>query len=152
MLDSILETRITDKASAIGDSIAFVLAKDAKLGREVIAPKGAVGHGRITFLRKHDMNRYTGFLVGLELTHFEFGNTHLRIAATLENVPGVSMSAGARPGAAMQVLRQMSPAAYLPTGEHLPGNVLFKQGYSLVLDRGTRMYWRTAQVEAGDPE
>jgi hypothetical protein len=151
-LDSILETKITDKASAIGDSVTVVLAKDAKLGREVIAPKGAVGHGRITFLRKQDMNRYTGYMVGLELTHFEFGNTHLRVAATLENVPGVSMGPGARAGAAMQVLRQASPTTYLPAGEHLPGNVLFRQGYSLVLDRGTRMYWRTVKVESGDSE
>jgi hypothetical protein len=136
-LDLALETPIREETTAIGDPITMMLKKDVKQGGSVIAPKGAIGHGRVSFLRRQTIGRYTGYIVGLELLALEFENTRLRISADLEQISSAGI-----PSPAEQLFRQ-GAAASAETGQPIPPAAFFKQGYSLFIDKGTRMYWRT---------
>ena len=40
------------RASAIGDPVTAILKKPVKLGSGLVAPKGALVHGRVTHLRQ----------------------------------------------------------------------------------------------------
>lgn len=133
-LELSLETEITDKTSAVGDPIEFVLKKDAKAGKTIVAPKGAAAHGRITFLRRQNWGRQSGFLLGLDVTELEFDNTRVSIAAELEMIASASVTRGA-------------PSHFAVSFENQK-NLVFRAGYTLYLSRGTRMYWRTTEPPA----
>jgi hypothetical protein len=137
-LDLELVTPVSDKNSAVGDPITMVLKKDAKVRDGLVAPKGAVAHGRLTFLRKRNLGRASGYVVGMELTHIEFENTRMRMAAVLEYMPAAAMGRSAGPNAT----QLMAEGAF----DELAGSAFFRQGYSLNVDRGTRMYWRTTKL------
>jgi hypothetical protein len=143
-LDLELTTPLTEKASAVGDPITMLLKKDAKLRDLVIAPKGAIGHGRITFLRRHTLGRFSGYIVGLALTDLEFENTRMRVSAVLEELPAAALGRSA--ANAMFLFRDRSLEQFAP-GQTIAGSAFFRQGYSLLISRGTRMYWRTKKPE-----
>lgn len=135
-----LATVITDVNSAVGDPITATLNKPVKLGTDLVAPKGAVAHGRITFLRKQTFSRSSGFIIGLDFFEISWPNTLAKVHARLEDM-------------ASAVYRPNTPSAFgLPNSRahatalasvNIPGSVLVVQGYTLKLDRGLLMYWRT---------
>jgi hypothetical protein len=131
-----LMTPVNDKTSAVGDPITLVLRKDAKLRDLVVARKGAVAHGRLTFLRRQTLARASGYVVGMELTYLEFDNTRMRMSAVLEYMPAAAMGRAAGPNA-VQMMREGT--------FDVAGSTFFRQGYSLNVDRGMRMYWRTTK-------
>ena len=140
-----LITPLDDKTSAVGDPITLVLKKDSKLRDVVVAPKGAVAHGRLTFLRKQTFGRNSGYVVGMELTHLEFKNTRMRLAAVLEYMPAATMGRTAGPNA-IQLMREGALEQYSAPGSAIAGSAFFRQGYNLVVQRGTQMFWRTTKL------
>jgi hypothetical protein len=46
------------------------------------------------------------------------------------------------------VFREDALGDQLQSGQTTPHSALFKQGYSLLLGKGTRMYWRTVLLES----
>jgi hypothetical protein len=147
-LELALDTTLRDKSTAVGDPVTFVLKKDAKSGHSLIAPKGALAHGRVVFMRRQNIGRYSGFIIGLDLTELEYGNSRVRLAARLEMVPNGAASTAAGPwNAQMFVLRDDVLAQYVQDRQAAPQGALFKPGYSLLLDKGFRMYWRTVAFE-----
>jgi hypothetical protein len=151
-LDVALETPITGKTSAIGDPITVVLKRDARVGASVIAPKGAIGHGRITFLRQHTFGRRSGYLVGLELSGLEFDNTRVRMSAVLEHIMQASASTIGTSGSNVTYVFDNQELAQGKPGEPVAGSILFSPGYSLLISRGTRMYWRTTKMPTKETE
>jgi hypothetical protein len=121
-----------------------VLRKAAKLRDAIVAPKGAVAHGRLTFLRKQNFGRASGYIVGMELTHLEFEGTRMRLSAVLEYMPAAAIGRAAGPNA-VQLLRDGALDEFGTPGTSIAGSAFFRQGYSLIVDRGLRMYWRTVK-------
>jgi hypothetical protein len=139
-----LVTPIDDKASAIGDPITLLLKKDSKFRDRVVAPKGTIAHGRLTFLRKQTFGRYSGYLVAMELTHLEFENKRMRMAAVLEYMPAATMGRAASPNAIQLI--QEEGLKFAAPGATIAGSAFFRQGYNLSIRRGTQMYWRTTKL------
>ncbi len=129
-LDVALDTPISGTESAIGDPVTAVLKGNVKIGVGLVAPKGALLHGRITFLRKQQLPRGSGYAVGLQFHDLTWDNTRMKLHAKLESVP-IFEQLGRR-GAGPQY-----------ADPSIPGSVFFVGGYTLRLDRGLRMFWQT---------
>jgi hypothetical protein len=139
-LDIALETAIRGSGAAVGDPVKAVLKNDIKLPDGTKVAKGALVHGRVTFLRSSNAGRASGFTIGLELHEIESDSLRMRISAMLEHMPSAS--------------RTLTPSTryyvYPPemaAETTAPGSFFYAQGYTLVLDRGLRMYWRTKAIE-----
>ena len=144
-LDIELLTPVSHTNAAVGDPVTAVLKKAVKLAPDVRAPKGALVHGRITMLRRQDTMR-PGFVVALQFFEIEFGNTRASLNARLESIaaaPTLYSTSPSSSGWGHGSRLRVQPAP------NVPGSVFFAQGYTLRLDRGFRMLWRT---EAPDPE
>jgi hypothetical protein len=139
-LEVMLDTPLADESSAIGDPVTAILKKPVKLGSGLVAPKGAVLHGRITDLRK-SQTQMAGWAVGL--TFFEMGwqNTHAQLRARLLETPTLSMRASISSqyrAALREIARQ--------------NGIFFVPGVRLKVPRGFLMYWETEPLEAEDKQ
>ena len=135
-LDLALESTISGEESAIGDPVTAVLKNNVKIGSGLVAPKGALLHGRITFLRKQSLQRSNGFAVGLQFHEMTWGNTHMKLHAKLDSVPLFDRT------------NLRSFGSQYAADVDIPGSVFFVGGYTLKLDRGMRMFWHTVAAPA----
>jgi hypothetical protein len=139
-LQLMLDTPIASDSSAVGDPVTAILQKPVKKNGTVFAPKGALVHGRITTLRRENLDR-AYHVVGLEFFEMEFPGTKGPLRAELEQV----ISAGgiiSFPGPPRFGSVRMNPAAAVAR-LNLPGSVFFVRGDNFKLARGLHMFWRT---------
>jgi hypothetical protein len=135
-----LETPIRSGVTAVGDPVSFILKKDLKRDGVIYFEKGAVVHGRITLLRKHQMLG-EGWAIGIQLHEIQSPVKHAVIqAARIEGVSAIDFNAGLRSSAGSPRQRVVEA---LPRA---PGSVFFVRGTTLVLARGTPMFWRTERI------
>jgi hypothetical protein len=139
-LDLALETSLSADKSAVGDPVTAVLKKPLKIGNEVVAPKGAMVHGRITALRQQNKAR-PSYVVGLEFFELETPEIKARLRAKLELMaaaPGFLTTLENSPvsGRYAEVLKSELKGTAIE-------NVFFVRGNNFHLTRGLRMVWRT---------
>jgi hypothetical protein len=137
-LELALETPVADGQTAVGDPVTAILKRPVKLGSGLVAPKGALVHGRMTHLRRQQTSR-PGWAIGMTFFEMEWPGTHAQLRASLEDLPTVSMLASTNAEYRM-LLRQI---AYQEGLFLLPG-------YRLTVPRGFLMIWRTQPLQAED--
>jgi hypothetical protein len=141
MLEVSLDTPIASASSAVGDPIAATVQRAAKSNGAVIVPKGAVLHGRITLLRRQNIER-GAYALGLDFSDFEFPGAKGTLHVELDQVaasPGIFGTPGSTRFGPYWHLNN----ATAPVKLESPGSVFFVRGDSFRLARGLRMYWRT---------
>jgi hypothetical protein len=136
-----LDTPIASETSAVGDPITAILQKDVKKSGILVAPKGALVHGRITTLR-HQSGDRGYFIVGLEFFEIQFPGAKGPLRAELDQIVSVggsiSSSSPTRFGS-----RTRATAGLAEAKLNLPGSVFFVRGDKFTLARGLYMFWRT---------
>ena len=137
-LELALETPVIDGETAVGDPITAILKRSVKLGSGLIAPKGALAHGRVTHLRRRQTGR-PGWAIGMTFSEMEWPGTRAQFRATLEDMPSVSMLAGSN-AEYRALLRQV-------VNEE---GIFLLPGYRLTVPRGFLMTWRTQTFQAED--
>jgi hypothetical protein len=137
-LELALETPIVDGQTAVGDPVTAILKRSVKLGSGLVAPKGALVHGRMTHLRRQQTSR-PGWAIGMTFFEMEWPGTRAQLRATLEDMPSVSMLASSNADYRM-LLRQI---AYQE-------GIFLLPGYRLTVPRGFLMTWRTQPLQAED--
>lgn len=146
-----LQTVVDSEKSSVGDLIQAKVSEEVKQEQKVLAPRGALLTGRLRRLER--VSRLPGyFVVGLEFSQLEFGNTRGRFFARLEET-------GALPGATRQLSSARIEARALPYGGRvetmtrqlivdveLPGvGTVYIQESKFKLPRGFRMVWKTIE-------
>jgi hypothetical protein len=139
-LEVALDTPIEEEHSAIGDHVLAILKRPVKLGSGLVAPKGALVHGRVTHLRQQQ-NRLAGWAVGLTFFEMEWQNTRAELRAKLLDTPALSMRAA--------VSSQYRVAVDDAAREN---GIFFVPGARLRVPRGLLMYWETEPLEAEDKQ
>ena len=145
LLEVALETPIASATSATGDPVTAVLRKAVKKSGAVIAPKGALLHGRITTLRRENGPRSAYYVVGLEFFEMEFPGAKGAIQTELDQIVAAG-GAISGPGATRFGAHVRMNAGMAQIGQaklDLPGSVFFIGGDSFKLARGLLMFWRT---------
>ena len=145
LLEVSLETPIASETSATGDPVTGVLRKAVKKNGAVIAPKGALLHGRITTLRRENGPRSTYHIVGLEFFELEFPGARGAIRTELDQIVAAG-GAISGPGSTQFGANMRMNAGMAQIGQaklDLPGSVFFVGGDNFKLVRGLLMYWRT---------
>ena len=137
-LEIAIETPITEGQSAVGDPVTAILRKSVKLGSGLIAPKGALVHGRLTHLRRQQTSR-PAWVVGMTFFEIEWPDTRASLRAKLESAPALSLLADRSPEYRM-IHRQAVAEA---------GVIIVPDGRSLV-PRGFQMVWRTEPFQTED--
>lgn len=142
LLEVALETPIASATSATGDPVTAVLRKTVKKSGAVIAPKGALLHGRITTLRRENGPRSAYYIVGLEFFEVEFpgakGATRMELDQIVSAGGAISAPGSTRFGTNVR----MNTGIGQPKLD-LPGSVFFVRGDNFKLARGLLMFWRT---------
>ena len=145
VLEVALETPIASATSATGDPVTAVLRKAVKKSGAVIAPKGALLHGRITTLRRENGQRSAYYIVGLEFFELEFPGAKGAIRTELDQIVAaggaISGPGATRFGANVRMNAGMAQIG--PAKLDLPGSVFFIGGDNFKLARGLLMFWRT---------
>jgi hypothetical protein len=137
-LEVVLETPVSQTDSAVGDPVTAILKKPVKLGSGLVAPKGALLHGRITLLRRQQ-SREPGWIVGLTFFEMEWQNTRGRLQAKLERAPTLSMLTMSSARTSALVDGMLEQGLFF-----LPGR--------LSMHRGFLMVWRTEPLPAEDKQ
>ncbi len=122
----------------MGDPVTAILKRSVKLGSGLVAPKGALVHGRMTHLRRQQSSR-PGWAIGMTFFEMEWPGTRAKLRAALEDMPSVSMLAATNSDYRM-LLRQI---AYQE-------GIFLLPGYRLTVPRGFLMIWRTQPLQAED--
>ena len=147
-----LETEIDSEKSAVGDLIQARVLKDVKQQDRLMVPRGAMLTGRIRSLGRHpDYPEY--FVVGLEFSEVEFGNSRGRFLAQMENrqaFPGatrqLSFSRTTVSGTVLGDGRSETTRNTTRTTVELPGvGLFFIEASRVRLPRGFRLVWRTTE-------
>ena len=118
----------------MGDPFTMRLQKDLKRGDEILVPKGALLHGRVTLFRPQN-TAPASYAIGVRVGEIEFKGAKGKARLVLEHV--VAMNALPR--------GVMSAVATI-------GNVFFMKGPNFNLNRGVRMLWRSEDVNAEDKQ
>ncbi len=142
LLEVSLDTPIASGTSATGDPVTGVLRKAVKKNGTVIAPKGALLHGRITALRRENGPRSAYHIVGLEFFELEFPGAKGAIHTELDQVVAAG-GAITGPGATRFGPNMRMNAGLGVPKLDLPGSVFFVGGDNFKLARGLLMFWRT---------
>jgi hypothetical protein len=140
-LEMMLDTPLGSELSAVGDPVSAILTKPVKKNGTTIAPKGAFVHGRITTLRRQNLDRGY-YIVGLEFFEIEFPGAKGTLRAELDQV----ISAGgliSTPGSTRFGSNARSNPGLAISRLNLPGSVFFVRGDSFKIARGLHMFWRT---------
>ena len=137
-LELALETPVVEGQTAVGDPVTAILKGSVKLGSGLVAPKGALVHGRMTHLRRQQSSR-PGWAIGMTFFEMEWPGTRAKLRAALEDMPSVSMLAATNSDYRM-LLRQI---AYQE-------GIFLLPGYRLTVPRGFLMIWRTQPLQAED--
>jgi len=92
--------------AAVGDQVRAVLRADLKNRRQLLAPKGGIGRGRIVRL-----DRYPGyFVLQIEFQDLEWPGGHARLKLSFDQVAFASrLITRAQPGGEMVISRQAGP-------------------------------------------
>ncbi len=141
-LEISLDTPIASGTSATGDPVTAILQKAVKKSGNIVAPKGALLHGRITSLRHQNAERGGYFILGLEFFEMEFPGAKGSLRAELDQV----LSAGgviSGPGSTRFGANVRMNTGLNEPRLNLPGSVFFVKGDSFKLARGLHMFWRT---------
>ncbi|HYZ83051.1 MAG TPA: hypothetical protein VE621_01535 [Bryobacteraceae bacterium] len=141
-LDMQLETPIDSEKSAVGDPVTAFVTRPVKHRGEVLIPKGAIVHGRLTQIRRQQ-SVASGWSVSLRFFEIEHGNARGPIAADLERLAMNNVVIPAKDGLLLNPRRRI----FVATDPSLGGTALVKNN-PMRLPRGLRMFWRTLPVEA----
>jgi hypothetical protein len=149
-LDIALDTPIRIPSAAVGDPVTAVLKNHVKAQSGRAIPKGALVHGRITFLRPYDFARQSGWAIGLHFHAVEFEAMRGRIRSELMQIATASPIISMHPFTGN--LRAVQPT--LDLGGAASGSVFYVRSTKVTLDRGLRMFWLTkaGQSETEDDE
>jgi hypothetical protein len=145
-LEMVLQTPIKPPNSAVGDPVTAILTKAAKKDGNVLIPKGALVHGRITLLRKQNASRPLQ-VIGLQFTELEAGNLRAQLSVDLTDVYGIGdliTLPGRRKDSASWLMTDLNATTF--------GSVLFVKGNNWQLPRGLRMSWRTVARKTEDKQ
>ncbi|HYP04625.1 MAG TPA: hypothetical protein VER03_00185 [Bryobacteraceae bacterium] len=132
-LRAALETPITSGVSAVGDPVTAILKKEVKLGSGLVAPKGALVHGRVIALRRY--TQPNGWIVGFDFFELEWENFRARVRAELADAPAAQV--------ALNTLGSIR-APLVKTDEQ---GAFFVQGDKLTFRRGLPLEFRTQPVQ-----
>jgi len=139
-----LATEIAE-TDAIGKMIEARVAADVVQKRTVVAPAGAVVHGRLRRLERHsDFGKY--FVVGLEFTDIELPGGPVRFYATLQDIAEkgriqLMLRKGVRPKPG-EIWRDEE--MYLPYVAGVAS--FFVKGERLDLPKNLRTIWKTREA------
>jgi len=142
LLEVGLETPISSGDSATGDPVTAVLRKAVKKSGTVVAPKGALLHGRITTLRRENGPRSAYYVLGLEFFEIEFPGGKGALRAELDQIVAAGSSISAPGSTRFGTNVRMNAGLGQPRLD-LPGSVFFVGGDNFKLARGLLMFWRT---------
>ncbi|MEO8128779.1 MAG: hypothetical protein ABJF23_21540 [Bryobacteraceae bacterium] len=142
MLEVSLETPIASGDSATGDPVTAVLRRAVKKSGSVVAPKGALLHGRITTLRRENGPRSAYYIVGLEFFEIEFPGGKGALHAELDQIVAAGSSISGPGSTRFGTNVRMNNSLGQPKLD-LPGSVFFVGGDNFKLARGLLMFWRT---------
>jgi hypothetical protein len=135
LLDTALDGPIDSANAAAGDEITATLRSAVKKNKQVLVPKGAVLHGRITRLAKRDAT----FLVSVDFQELTFEHSRATLKVTLSEVGPILGMRNPRLG------RLPSAGAEYGIVENDPsGPTFFVRAGRLLLPRGTRLVFETA--------
>jgi len=130
LLDVALESPIEQGRAAVGDPITAILKKPVTFGDGLSAPKGAVLHGRITFLRH--LQGATGWVVGLTFVEMEWKDTRAKLQVKLAVIPSL-----------LQLTSRSPRYRALVAQTALEPDMFIVPEPRLSLTRGFAMQWRT---------
>jgi hypothetical protein len=149
-----LETEVNSTRAAIGDLLTAKLTADVPAGPGLTIPRGAIVRGRLRLLDRGSVP-VQHFVIGVEFSEIEFGNTRALFFARLETPPDIfglelfldrSSARKTRRlgGGNVQEIRVTTTDAEQWRLMELPGiGMFFMKGTAFRLPAGTRMSWRT---------
>lgn len=156
-LDLRLESELDSSSTGIGQLLTARLASDAVYKKQVLIPAGATVKGRVRRLeRSSEMKAH--FIIGLEFSTIEHGDTRARFYGLLDSVqPVAGLSRTLRASssksklfsstATLQGFTWESHAADTMNLQELPGvGSFFMEGTEFKLPRGLKMTWRTVAM------
>jgi hypothetical protein len=149
LLETATETPIDSTNTAVGDPVTAIVTRTMKKDGVELAPKGAVLHGRVTLLRRQNLDR-TAFVIGIRFRDMEAPGIHASLNLELQDV----MASGnivMVPGALRTGSRWATGTAMPKLDQEVFGSVFFVRGNEFRLPRGLHMLWRTAAVRPEDP-
>lgn len=136
-LDSPIETGV----SAVGDPIRATVLRDVKRRGAILAPKGAVAHGRLVHLKRRDDARRPGWIAGVQFDRIEFGDFVVRFAARMDPVGENNFPLGVTDfsSRSYRIVREANPS-------DIRVGILYIKGEQGKVPAGARMIWRTVAV------
>ena len=143
-----LRTEIDSSKASVGDPIECVLRSDVSDKDRLVLPKGAVVRGRIRQMGRAQTPN-ANFIVGVELSEVEFGNTQARFFGSLRSLDplaGMStlLSISKSGTTNFEFLRHEVVAGVNYYPERLPGvGTFFMSGARFRIPAGFKMVWET---------
>jgi hypothetical protein len=141
-LDMSLQAPVSTATSAVGDPITAVLQRNIKKGGDILIPKGALVHGRLTVLRRRDPS---GFSVGFNFFEIEHPTVKAPVNAILDELSAAGMLTTNPAIGRLRAVASPPPVQVDPT----LGSIFFVRGDKVDLGRGFRMYWRVRSNPEG---
>ena len=135
-LDVTLDAPIDSANAAAGDEITATLRAAVKKNKQVLLPRGAVLHGRITRLARHDST----FLVSVDFQELTFDNSRAKLKVALTEVGPITGMRNPRMGRLPSAM-----AEYGVVEKEAAGPTFFVRTGRLHLPRGTRMVFQTVR-------
>ncbi len=150
ILETTLETPVQSAASAVGDPLTFLVEKGVKKDGQVLVPKGAVLHARLSLLRRQNSDQ-PAYAVGIKLLELEAPGSRVKFKAALDQIV-VSANTAIYRGGTTAPLQWRMERALSEYNETIFGSVFFMKGNELKLPRGLRITWRTRQPDGEDQQ
>jgi hypothetical protein len=144
-IDASVETPLSVEQTAVGDPFTMRLQKDVKRGGEILVPKGALLHGRVTLFRPQN-KAPASYVVGVRVGEIEFSGAKGKVNLVLEHVGAMNALTSFPFGSAWS----QSTIRIEPSTIATIGNVFFVKGPNFGLNRGVRMIWRSEDVNSED--
>jgi len=143
-----LETEIEGAHAAVGDPIRAVVASSVRRKGQLLVPKGAIVEGRLLHVEKVPA-RVPYYVVALEFHTIHLPPYEAPFHAVLEEIP-TFVGFGGR---ATVHFSELGPLAgrvrVVPGLGNRPGaGVFYVKGEKLRLPRGTRLLWRTREIQS----
>lgn len=141
-LELSLDTEIDLRKAVVGDPVRAVLARPLKDGATVLAPRGAVVHGRLVRLDRYEQP-VGHYIVGLEFHTLDFGDKQATFLATMRKAgPSSALIKQAKRLDPTFDRRRRKPFMEILVNEQQRGQgILHWKANKPVVRRGLKMVW-----------
>ncbi len=131
------------KSAAVGDPVTAALQNNVKIASDVVLPKGALVHGRLTLIRPTFFGRQSAIAIGMKFSEAEAPGMRVKLNAEFDYLRAVTPEYLNRPS-----FPQLGNTR--PENATMFGSIIFVRDTTSQLRRGLRMAWHTTPLETED--